>query len=344
MRFVGIVALTVVLATRGAAAQSAADHFAAGVHAYDELQFGPAADHLRRSVTSADSGLTGPVRSQALAYLGAAEWFQGRPDSAAAAFRRLVFLDPGFHLDTLRFPPAITTVFETLRRQTYTVRADAAPTTEIRVGESRPLAVLTSSAPHRVRVTLVRDSGAAQKLLDGLVRDTATVTWDGRAGSQMAGGGAYDLAVTSFDATGRPVHESHLGVTVWTQRPDTLPYPDFPAPTMPDPPPLAKAPSRGAALAWGLVTAGAALLLPRALNGTGPTAYSGVAAGLIGAVSIGGAVRPTPKPVPLVPVVSRGDNRRWSDSVSVIRAENARRLAHDVVLHVQVTPKSGDDP
>jgi len=61
------------------AAQSAADHFAAGVHAYDELQFADAVDHLRRSVASSDSGLVGVVRSQALAYLGAAEWFRDGP-------------------------------------------------------------------------------------------------------------------------------------------------------------------------------------------------------------------------------------------------------------------------
>jgi len=141
-----------------------------------------------------------------MAYLGAAEWFQNHPDSTAAVFRRLVLQDPGFRLDTLRFPPTITGVYDALRKQTYTVRADVAPTTEIRLGDARALVTLTSATPHRVRASLVREGAPAQKLLETTVSDTATVTWDGRFGSVAASDGTYDLAIASFDSSGRPIH------------------------------------------------------------------------------------------------------------------------------------------
>jgi len=88
-----------------------------------------------------------------------------------------VLQNPAFHLDTLRFPPAVTGVFEALRRQTYTVRAETPPTADIRLGQPRVIASLVASTPHRVKASMSLDGGANRTLFDESVTDTAAVSW-----------------------------------------------------------------------------------------------------------------------------------------------------------------------
>jgi hypothetical protein len=73
--------------------------------------------------------------------------------------------------------------------------------------------------------------------------------------------------------------------------------------------------------------------------------YGGVAAGIIGAVALGGALRPgaAAPPAHLTVSPAKFDTRRWADSVSAVRTENARRLSHDVTLHLRIAAKGDED-
>src|SRR5438477_12740233 len=82
------------------AAQAIASPFAAGIRAYQNLDFDQAAALLRRGLARA-SGSTATLseRAQGFLYLGAADLFRGRRDTAVAVFRRLVQLAPRYRPD-----------------------------------------------------------------------------------------------------------------------------------------------------------------------------------------------------------------------------------------------------
>src|SRR5438132_10440136 len=92
------------------------------MRAYKNLEFDAATLLLRRGVVQLTAA-NAPVarRAKGLVYLGAAELFRGRRDSAVAVFRRLVVLDPRYRPDQLVFPPEVTNVFEAVRLRTKTV-------------------------------------------------------------------------------------------------------------------------------------------------------------------------------------------------------------------------------
>ena len=114
---VRVVALALLLATPLRAQHGGASEVLSGaIRAYRDLEFDAAARMLRRVLTPPlaieldDSG-----RARALTYLGAAEHYRGRQDSAIAVFRRLVALAPDQRPDTLIFPPEITQLYDAVR-------------------------------------------------------------------------------------------------------------------------------------------------------------------------------------------------------------------------------------
>lgn len=85
-----------------------------GIRAYQSLEFDHAATLLRGALSNSIEQST---RVRALAYLGAAEHYRGRDDSATAAFRRLAVLAPRYQPDTLVFPPEITRRYADVQRR-----------------------------------------------------------------------------------------------------------------------------------------------------------------------------------------------------------------------------------
>src|SRR5207253_294328 len=74
---------------------------------------------LRRDLARATGATaSSSERAQRLVYLGAADLFRGRRDSAVAVFRRLVQLDPRYRPDRPVFPPDVTSVFANVRAET----------------------------------------------------------------------------------------------------------------------------------------------------------------------------------------------------------------------------------
>jgi len=86
------------------------------IRAYQDLDFDAAARLLRRVLTPPLAmELSDAERARALSYLGAAEHYRGRPDSAIAVFRRLAVLAPRDQHDTLIFPPEVTRLYDAVR-------------------------------------------------------------------------------------------------------------------------------------------------------------------------------------------------------------------------------------
>src|SRR5437016_14452136 len=117
------------------AAQAITSPFAQGIRAYQNLDFDQAAALLRRDLARASSSTaTLGERAQGLLYLGAADLFRGRRDSAVAVFRRLVQLDPRYRPDRLVFLPEVTSLFDGVRLQTKTVTVELPRDTTIVLG------------------------------------------------------------------------------------------------------------------------------------------------------------------------------------------------------------------
>ena len=114
---VRVVALALLLATPLRAQNDSASQVMNGaVRAYRDLEFDAAARMLRRVLTPPLAiGLDDAERARALTYLGAAEHYRGRQDSAIAVFRRLIALAPRHRPDTLIFPPEVTRLYDAVR-------------------------------------------------------------------------------------------------------------------------------------------------------------------------------------------------------------------------------------
>jgi len=167
------------------AAQSSDTLFATGVRAYKNLEFDLAALLLRREVAQlTTAGAPVAERTQALVYLGAADLFRGRRDSAAVVFRRLVTLDPRYRPDRLVFPPEVTSLFDGVRLQTKTVMVEVPRDTTLGPGHGTFDIWLIASSFQTVDVTLRYTDGAPfRPLYAGPIGDSAKVQWDGNGPS-----------------------------------------------------------------------------------------------------------------------------------------------------------------
>ena len=91
-----------------------------GIRAYQDLDLDLATTLLRRALSEGGSELDDTSRVRALMYLGAAEYYRARSDSAAAVFRRLILLAPQQRPDSLVFPPEITRLYSEVQQELQT--------------------------------------------------------------------------------------------------------------------------------------------------------------------------------------------------------------------------------
>jgi hypothetical protein len=218
-----VVVLALLLATPlRAQTGSASDVMSGAVRAYRDLDFDAAATMLRRVLAAPlASQLDDSVRARALTYLGAAEHYRARPDSALAVFRRLVVLAPRHRPDTLVFPPEITRLYDAVRGSTKVVAVRVAADTQFSVG-GRLVAWLFPSTPHDVIVAVSGEDGHPLRVVyAGPIRDSLDVRWDGRdSNGSLATGDRLWLTVVS---PGK--REVRVPLRVGVDAPDTLPHP-----------------------------------------------------------------------------------------------------------------------
>jgi hypothetical protein len=218
-----------VLATATARAQDTtgvAGAVANGVRHYGQLNYDSAAITLRRALAVAGDATSETVRIQAMTYLGAAELFRGRRDSAFAAFRRLVMLDPRAHPDPLVFPPEVTTIYDFAREATKVVTA-VVRDTSIRLGADRFRAQLFASSFHQIIATLEREDGfTVRTLYAGPISDTLQVFWTGEDTVFLQNdSGRLVFSVTSLTNVGRQSRVLRVPMDLVLGPQDTLPTP-----------------------------------------------------------------------------------------------------------------------
>ncbi len=224
---------------------------------------------LARSLAPAAAPALSPAdRLRALCYLGAAQLFRGRRDSAEATFRRLIRAAPRYQPDDLVFPPQVTDLFESVRRAMPVLAIVLPAETTLGPREGRLTARVVTSVPQPVQVIVRRvdKTGPPLTLYDGAVVDSLVVGWDGAlVPGESPAEGRYVLDVVAVDS-GRPHTRLEVPLTVSRAAADTVPVPA--APALPTGAPSASAPaSRGLrSLAFGLLAGAAAATLPALIS------------------------------------------------------------------------------
>jgi len=307
-------------------AQSASDLLGQGVRAYQALEYDAAAALLERSLRpDSTARLADSLRARALTYLAATELFRGQRDSAVAAFRQLVLLNPRYRPDELVFPPQVTNLFQEVRRATKAVAVVVPPVTTVRTRLDPFKARLLTSSLADLSVMLEREDGTpVRELYSGPVADTLVLSWDGlTAAGAPAENGRYILRVTPRAQTADGPRARRVVLEVKQEPPDTLAWP-------PPPPFLPERTSTGPAfrsLAAGLVAGAAAVALPSIMapgkDASGARFAVGATVGVAGFVGFFAR-----KPRPLEANVRANASQRdaWKKKLDAVRAENATRL------------------
>ena len=310
-------------------AQSSDSVFAAGVRAYKSLEFDLAAWLLRRDLAKGSAaGAPVAARAEGLVYLGAAELFRGRRDSAVAAFQRLVMLDPRYRPSRLVFPPEVTSLFDGVRLETKTVTVEVPRDTTMTPGPDAFGIWIIASSFQLVDVTLRYEDGAPfRSLYLGPIGDSLKVHWDGLdAAGALPPVNRVLLRVASRVPSGALAGIVQLPLELRLFRPDTLPWPSPPADTqfLPE---RAMSGTARRALLGGVVLSGAVAALPALVGGTDTPSGPRIAvAGTIGLAGLLGYVLHRPGR-PLAANVRANQTLRdaWRRRVATTTAENARR-------------------
>src|SRR5881409_136798 len=321
-----LAASLLVCGARVSRAQSASELLRQGVQAYQTLEYDAAAALLERSLRrDSVTGLADSLQTRALTYLAATELFRSRRDSAMAAFRQLVLLNPRYRPDELIFPPQVTNLFQDVRRATRAIAVAVPPVTELRTrSDSLPARGLASSVADVV-VTLAHEDGTpVRELYRGPVADSLLVKWDGlTAGGNPADDGRYILQVTPRIPTADGPRARQVVLDVKKVMPDTLAWP--PEPTL-----LPERTSGGPAfrsLAAGLVAGAAAVALPSIVapgkDASGARFAVGATIGVAGFV---GFFARKPRVLEANARTNASQRDAWKKKLDAVRAENSVRL------------------
>lgn len=302
-----------------ASGQSAQATLEQGIQAYRELEMESAGWLLRQAL--ADDRLDARQRVTALSYLGAAEVYRDRRDSALAAFSRLIRVEPFHQLDQLVFAPDVQAIFDEARARTPMVEVSASRTS-FAPGERGLPVRLRANTPHVVVVTVEAVNGVVlDTVFRERVRDRATAYWNasGAPGVRPPVGG-FLLGIASLDGRGRVSSRLTLPVHVTRSAENPLSVP-APPQVLPERQPAGPAFMR---LGVGLAAATAAYFVTGAVtDAKGPQialAVVFVAAGAIGFWE----VRPG-KPLPDNVVANEVARREWEARVAQVQRENQRR-------------------
>ena len=263
---VGLVACAL-LSPSLARAQSASALLDQGVRAYQIREYDGGVYMLRRALAAEGAdGLSNAETARALLYLTATEVARNQRDSALAAARRLILLDPRYRPDE-SFPPPVLAVYQEARRTAPSVSIRAAGDTAIRPGSETFVVRLGSSTSPDVTANVTSSDGrVVRTLFSGTLKDSVDLRWNGLDGSgKVPAPGRYLIQVTPRSQRGSPASAS------WTLRlPLELAQPSVDTtPLPPEPPDSLFRPERGnskaavRALVPGLVAATAIVILPK---------------------------------------------------------------------------------
>jgi hypothetical protein len=314
-------------AASAARGQNANELLQQGIRAYRRAEFDAAASLLRRALefnVRDSAGLAD--RFRALDYLGAADLYRGRRDSAVAVFRRIIQREPRHRIDELVFPPEVSALLEEIRRNIKTVAVEAAADTLIRADGGLWNARLLASSHHMVTALILSDAGAVlRELYVGPVGDTLTIQWDSRDSlRRQVTSGSYILSVASTVGE-QTVRLLRVPLTLGVVVEDTLPVLPF-ADSLLLPERTVGRRSTGSMLAaLGLGIAAGALPIVVA-KGADPSPARFAIGGAVGIAGIAGFIARRPsQPLPANVARNRALRDEWQARVEATTRENVRR-------------------
>lgn len=323
-------------------AQTASELRDAGIRAYGDLDLDFAMSALRLALQPSMGGaLVGSDRSEALAYLAAAELLGGNRDSATAVFRRLAYYDFRYDPDPLIFPPRVTGLHRQVLSTTRAIALGIDSVYESVTGSRVFAPRLYASAHHQIRAELWRGDGRAIRVLyQGPIGDSLDVSWDGLdSAATLVVPGNYFFVVQSLDESGRAERYLQLPLEVGMQLSDTLPHPQPPADSlMRDGRSTAGSSGGGLeALIGGLAIGTAVAVMPvifaQEFDGSGARLAVG------GAIAIGGIVaftrRSTADRIPGTVATGEALRAQWRLEVDAAIRENERRRGQ-IVMRVRI--------
>lgn len=294
------------------------------LRAYRSMEYDVAALMLRHGLDA-----TGPdtlplgERADAYVYLGATELFLGRRDSAAAAFRRALAIDPRYRPHRLTFPPEVTSLFDAARLGTAYLRLDGPTDTTIVPGEKDYVVRLYASAPLEVTVDLGSANGRPLRhLYAGPVSDSLDVHWDGLGADRLTPvDGSLVLEAKTMRSSGST---PTVRMPLVAQRVGGDARPD---PPMPDSLLLPERVPAGPglrALAGGVLTGLAAVVLPSLVARGSPATPARLAVGgALGLAGVVGLIRQRPGGTISANIATnRATREAWKLRIDQTRAEN----------------------
>jgi hypothetical protein len=247
--------------------QNAATLLEQGVRAYTVREYDGGVWLLRRAlaVEGADA-LSNAGTARALLYLTATEVARNQRDSALAAARRLILLDPRYRPDQ-SFPAPVLAIYQEARRTAPSVSIRASGDTAIRPGAETFVVRLGSSTSPDITANVTSPDGrVVRTLFSGTLRDSVDLRWNGLDGSgKVPAPGRYLIQVTPRNQRDNPASAN------WTLRlPLELTQPAVDTTPLPDAPPDSLfRPERGnskaatRALVPGLIAGAAIIVLPK---------------------------------------------------------------------------------
>lgn len=332
----GLVACALV-APAGARAQSASALMDQGVRAYAVREYDGGAWLLRRALAAEGAeALSNAETARALLYLTAIEVARNQRDSALAAARRLILLDPRYRPDD-SFPQSVIAVYQEARRTAPSVSIRASGDTAIRPGAETFVVRLGSSTSPDVTANVTSAEGrVVRTIFSGTIRDSVDVRWNGLDGSgNVPAAGRYMIVVTPRERTGGS-RGGAAGAGTWTLRlPIELARPSVDTAPLPAAPPDSLfRPERGdaskamKALIPGVVAGVAIVALPKLVASGEDASKARLVVG--GAVTIAGIAaflshRPGRR-IPANEEYNRNLRETWQRNSQEVARRNADRM------------------
>ena len=236
-RFLTALTVCLLLAPAVARAQRATSLLDQGLRAYTEHEYDGGAWLLRRALATEGAGALSPAeQARALAYLTAIEVARNQRDSALAAARRLIVVDPRYKLDEQVFPGQVVAIYQEARRSAPGVSIRATGDTAIRPGTDAFVVRLGASTGPEVTATVTGTDGrVVRTLYTGTVRDSVDLRWNGLdAAGNPSGEGKYAILVVPTarerrGAGGGSGWSLRLPIEVVRTAVDTTPLPPAPS-------------------------------------------------------------------------------------------------------------------
>ena len=371
-RLLLVLVLGLVLAPAAARAQSAGAMLEQGVRAYNVHEFDGGAWLLRRALSVQGTSALSPAdQMRALVYLSAIELARGQRDSAVAAAKRLLMLEPRYRPDDEVFPPQVVALFQDARSAAPPAVASASPPPPAPARENGRVAVIRAvsdsairpgaeyftmrlSAPTDPEVAAAvtsPDGRVIRTLYMGTVRDSVDLRWNGLdVSGTPAPPGRYLVSVTPIGRDRRAGWSLRVPLEVLKSTPDTAPLPAAPPDSL-FRPERGDYPGAWRALMPGVLASAAIIVIPKIVAGDDKPSGARLVVG--GTVAIAGVAaflshRPG-REIPANTTYNQNLRDSWRRNVADVSRRNAESLRQSRMIiragaPVLTTPDAGSAP